>query len=87
MAARDIKYDYIWETGNQKYFLVRKTNQEFFVFRTPGKTKPESKDRTTLGEWEGETAPWGGVPRMIREWIMRKNLRPSEKDQKTILPK
>jgi len=87
MAAKDIKYDYIWKTGNQKYFLVKKPDDEFFVFRSPGKNQPESKDQTNLGEWQGETLPWGGIPRMIREWIMKKNLIPSEKDQKTILSK
>ena len=87
MAAKDIKYEYIWETGNQKYFLVRKPNEEFFVFRTPGKIEPRSKDRVMVVEWEGETMPWGGIPRIVRERIMKKNLRPSEKDQKTIISK
>lgn len=87
MAAKDITYEFLWETGRQKYFLVKTKEGTFFIFRTPGKADSKAKDRTVLFEWEGEKVVWGGVPKKVRMWVKRKGLEPLGKNQKILIHK
>ena len=87
MALKELKYEYLWETNGQKYFIVRRSDEESFIFRTPGKQEEKSKDRTKLINWEGEITQWGNTPKKIRKWIVKKNFKPSEKNAKILIPK
>lgn len=87
MAVKEAKYEYLWETEGQKYFIVKRSDEESFIFRTPGKQEENSKDRIELKEWEGEVTQWGNTPKKIRKWITKKNLRPSEKNKKILISK
>ena len=87
MPAKELKHEFLRETDCQKYFLVKRSDGEYFVFRAPGKSEDKSKDRTTLLDWEGEIVGWGNVPKKIRKLILRKNLKLLESNQKAIVPK
>ncbi len=79
MAAgkKEVSWEFIHETNSKKYFLVKKSESEYFIFRTPSATSKEAKSSYTLVDWEGETVPWGGVPAKVRNWLSRKKIAPS----------
>jgi hypothetical protein len=87
MAAgkKEVSWEFVHETSGKKYFLVKKSDTEYFVFRTPATISGETKDDYTLSEWEGEIVPWGGVPLKVRGWLSRKKLGPNTKDQKILV--
>ena len=75
MATKEISFEFIRETGSKKYFLVKKTESEYFIFRAPPSSE-KSKNQVDLANWEGEIVPWGGVPAKVRDWILRKKVQP-----------
>ncbi len=79
MAAgkKEVSWEFIHETGRKKYFLVKKSEAEYFIFRTPSVSSKEAKSSYTLVDWEGEIVPWGGVPAKVRNWLPRKKITPS----------
>ena len=87
MAIKEVKHEYLWESVGQKYFLVKRSDEESFIFRTPGKQEEKSKDRVELLNWEGEIIHWGNIPKKIRKWVAKKNFKPSEKNTKVLIPK
>jgi len=84
MATKELSYEFIWETGSQKYFLVKKDEAEYFIFRTPPGSSEKSKNRFTLANWEGEIVVWGSVPSKVRDWLLRKKVRPDPKKPEII---
>jgi hypothetical protein len=92
MAAgkKEVSWEFVHETSGKKYFLVKKSDTEYFVFRTPATISGETKDDYTLSEWEGEIVPWGGVwggvPVKVRGWLARKKIKPDTKNQKILVP-
>ncbi|MDP2721055.1 MAG: hypothetical protein Q8O75_03895 [bacterium] len=85
-GKKEIAWELIRETRNQKYFLVKRSEAEYFIFRTPSKSSEKSKNATTLANWEGEITPWGGVPVKIRALIARKEVKPDPRDQTILVP-
>ncbi|MCH7541989.1 hypothetical protein IH981_04425 [Patescibacteria group bacterium] len=85
MAAKELSWEFITETGKQKYILVKKSENEHFVFRTPGVSTPSTKESTNVSNWEGEIVRWGSIPKKIRRWVLRKRIKPSPEDQKTLI--
>ena len=85
MAAKETFWEFIRETGSKKYFLVKKKEDEYFVFRSPKLSGVTSKLNHTLENWEGEIVPWGGVPAKIRKWLLRKKVTPDPKKQEVLI--
>ncbi len=76
-TKKEVSWEFIHETGGKKYFLVKKSEAEYFVFRTPSSSSKGAKSSHTLVDWEGEVVPWGGVPAKVRNWLARKKITPS----------
>lgn len=76
-GKKEVSWEFIHETSGKKYFLVKKSEAEYFVFRTPSSSSEEAKSAYTLVNWEGEIVPWGGVPAKVRNWLSRKQISPS----------
>jgi hypothetical protein len=85
MAKKELSWQFIHETGGQKYFLVQSSRDEYFVFRTPPAASTESKSHYTLANWEGEVVPWGGVPVKVRSWLGHKKVRLASPKSTTII--
>ena len=85
-ANKEISWEFIRETGGKKYILVKQTEKEYFVFRTPKHSAPASKHDYTLENWEGEIAPWGGIPVKVRNWLVRKRVKPDPENQAVLTP-
>ena len=81
-SKKEISSEFIRETRGQKYFLVKRSEGEYFIFRTPS----EGKTSVTLANWEGEVVPWGGIPVKIRVLIARKKVKPDPRDQTILVP-
>ena len=82
--AKELSYEFIWETGRKKYFLVKKDEAEYFIFRTPPSSE-KSKNQVDLANWEGEVVPWGGVPVKIRSWLGHKKVSLASPKSTTII--
>lgn len=82
-SQKELSWEFLRETFGRKYFLIKRAEKEFFVFRTPGASE-KSKDSYELLTWVGEVVPWGLVPVKVRIWLKRKGVRPDVKDQKTL---
>ena len=82
---KEISWEFIRETNGKKYILAKKSDKEFFVFRTPKNTAEKSTLDYTLSNWEGEIAPWGGIPAKVRQWILKKKVNPDPKNQKILI--
>jgi len=83
---KEISWEFVRETRAQKYFLVKGSEKEYFVFRTPSASAAGTKNHYTLDNWEGEIAPWGGIPAKVRVWLSRKRVKQDPKNQKILLP-
>lgn len=84
-TGKEISWEFIRETNSKKYFLAKKAEKEFFVFRTPKNTAEKSKLDYTLANWEGEIAAWGSIPVKVRNWLLRKKVSPDPKKQETLI--
>ena len=84
MATKEASWEFIHETNRKKYFLVKQDENEYFVFRTPKYSEVASKHNHTLGNWEGEIVPWGGVPAKVRRWLTRKKVKPEPTKAETL---
>ncbi len=78
-------WEYIREIRGQKYILVKKTDEEYFLFRTPAQAE-KSQNQFSLENWEGEIVPWGGVPAKVRGWLARKKVKADPKKQEILIP-
>ena len=87
VASKEISWEFIRETNSKKYFLAKKGEKEFFVFRTPKNTAEKSKLDYTLANWEGEIAAWGSIPVKVRNWLLRKKVSPDPKKQEILIHK
>ncbi|HEX7456766.1 MAG TPA: hypothetical protein VF303_04910 [Candidatus Nanoarchaeia archaeon] len=75
VAKKEISWEFIRETNSKKYFLVKRLEDQYFIFRTPAASDEKSKNRTTLANWEGEIVGWGNVPAKLRVWLKRKKVK------------
>lgn len=85
-TKKEISWEFIRETNGKKYFLAKKSEKEFFVFRTPKNTAEKSKLDYTLENWEGEIAAWGSTPAKVRNLLLRKKVGPDPKKQEILIP-
>lgn len=82
-AKKENDFEFLRETFGRKYFLVKKDDKSYFVFRTPGAFEGE-KLKYELANWVGEVVPWGLVPAKVRKWLSDMHIKPHEGDQKTL---
>jgi hypothetical protein len=85
MATKELSFEFIWETGGQKYFLVKESENEYVIFRTPPASLEKSKNRVDLANWGGENIAWGTVPAKIRDWVSRKKVKPDPKNPEILI--
>jgi len=83
--TKEISWEFIRETNGKKYILAKRSDKEFFVFRTPKNTAEKSKLDYTLSNWEGEIAAWGSIPVKVRRWLLVKRVSPDPKKQEVLI--
>ena len=83
---KEISWEFIRETNGKKYILAKKSEKEYFVFRTPKNTQEKSKLDYTLSNWDGEIAAWGGIPVKVRDWLLKKKVSPDPQKQEILIP-
>jgi len=83
-SQKELSWEFLRETFGRKYFLIKRAEKEFFVFRTPAAGE-KSKDTYELLTWVGEIVPWGLIPMKVRVWLKRKSVSPDPKNQKILL--
>jgi hypothetical protein len=86
-SRKEVSWEFIRETGKKKYFLVKQTDKEYFVFRTPKSTQEKTSRNHSLENWEGEIVIWGGIPAKVRRWLIRKKVAPDPKKQESLVPR
>jgi len=84
-TSKEISWEFIRETNGKKYILAKKSEKEFFVFRTPKNTAEKSKLDYTLSNWDGEIAAWGGIPARVRQWLLKKKVNPDPQRQEILI--
>jgi len=85
MAKKEFSWEFIWETAGRKYFLVKKADDEYFIFRSPGTALEKAKNYLILGNREGEKVPWGAVPAKIRIRVASQKIKPSPQNQDILI--